>query len=671
MKNLLAIIIMLTGVTTSAVFAQNKKAPAKAPAKSAAVPVKPVAKPNPWVFTYGSDTVLRDEFERLLSKNRKEKEAPSKDEITEYLELYQNFKMKVKEARLMQLDTFTSFKTELAGYRKQLANPYLTDKKVTEGLIKEAYERLKEEINASHILINCPENAAPKDTLAAYNKLVDLRKRILKGESFDSLAAKNSEDPSAKSNNGNLGWFTAFYMIYPFENFAYNTPKGQVSMPFRTRFGYHIIKVIDRRPARGEVKVAHIMLKGGTGDSKENIAENKTRIDSIYSALQNGASFEDVVKSVSVDMSSNQNKGVMNFFGSFSNYPDKFKEISFSTPRGELSTPFQTEYGWHIIKVLEKKGTPELKEMEEGIKSKITRDSRSESSRAVVSQRIKRETKYTENSANFKEFSRYLDSTFLNGTWEPNYSLIIEKPIVSFNDKIFTTHDFARFLRTAQEPRKNDESIEMTATNLFKRFTDEKALEYEEGILETKYDDFRNLMQEYNDGIMLFDLTEKKVWNRAHTDTAGLEKYHAANSGKYMWKERVAVYTVTCLDEKTKQAALKLARAGKSNEEIGAKLNKKIKGAVTFDLNKFEKGANSAMDKLWDKRGVEDISNQNNTYKFYIVSGIVGPEPKSVKEARGPLTSDYQSYLEKEWIKELRAKYPVSVNTPVLDQLFK
>jgi peptidyl-prolyl cis-trans isomerase SurA len=670
MKKLFAIVVLISSVVTSTVFAQTKKAPTK-PAPKVAAPAKPAVKPNPWVFTYGADTVYRDEFERLLSKNRKEKEAPSKDEILEYLELYQNFKMKVKEARLMQLDTFTSFKTELAGYRKQLANPYLTDKKVTESLITEAYNRLKEEINASHILINCAENASPKDTLAAYNKLLDLRKRIIKGESFDSVAAKNSEDPSAKSNNGNLGWFTVFYMIYPFENFAYNTPKGQVSMPFRTKFGYHIIKVNDRRPARGEVKVAHIMLKGGSGDSKESMDENKVKIDSIYNALQKGASFEDIVKEVSVDMSSNQNKGVINFFGSFSSYPDKFKDVSFSTPRGEISKPFQTEYGWHIIKVLEKKETPELKEVEESIKSKITRDSRSESSRAVVSQRIKRETKYTEHTANLKEFIGYLDSTFMSGTWEPNYSLIKEKPIVSFNDKIFTTHDFARFVRSAQEPRKNDESAEMAANNLYKKFTDEKALEYEEGILESKYDDFRNLMQEYHDGIMLFDLTEKKVWNRAHTDTAGLEKFHAANSSKYMWKDRLAVVTVTCLNDKVKQEAIKMARAGKSNDEISAKLNKKVKGSVTFELNKFEKGANANMDKLWDKKGVEDIANQNNTFRFYIVQGVVGPEPKTVKEARGPLTSDYQNYLEKEWIKELRAKYPVTVNTPVLDQLFK
>lgn len=672
MKRILACALLMqislgvaTAQTNKTQSAKNNKTAAPAPAPAAP------AKPNLWIFTFGKDTVYQQEFERLLSKNRKEKDVPTQEEIREYLELYQNFKMKVTEARLLQLDTFTSFQNELAGYRKQLANPYLTDKKVSDALLKEAYERTLVEVNASHILINCAENASPKDTLEAYNKIMDLRKRIMKGESFDSVAAKHSEDPSATRNYGNLGWFTAFYMIYPFENMAYNTPKGQVSMPFRTRFGYHIVKNIDKRPARGEVQVAHIMIQTPPNAPDDLIAEKKEEAQKLYTRLSvAGESFEKIARESSDDMGSKNNGGVMNFFNSLSNYPDAFKDAAFNTPKGEITQPFRTDYGWHIIKVLDKKPIAEMKEMEETLKNKIMRDSRSESNRLAVSQRIKRETQYKEFPAVVKAFAATLDTSFLSGNWEPDYDKLDTRTVVSFNNRNFDVKDFANYIRVNQEPRSG-ESIEMVVNSLFKKYTNEKALEYEEGILEEKYEDFRFLMQEYRDGIMLFDLTDKMVWTKAVTDTAGLERFHQANKNKYMWKERLHVYTVTCIDAKAKANAMKMARAGKSNDEIAAKLNKKIKGSVAFESSKFEKGANQAMDKLWNTKGVVDLPNENNNFRFQIVAGVVAPEPKTLKEARGMATSDYQTYLEKEWIEELKRKYPVKVNEPALDQLFK
>ena len=633
------------------------------------VAVKSVSKPNPWIFTYGKDTVYRNEFERLLSKNRKDKTNPTEQEVVEYLDLYENFKMKVKEATLLKLDTSSSYKTELAGYRKQLANPYLTDKKVTESLINEAYKRMLEEIKASHILINCIENAAPKDTLEAYNKVMELRKRIIKGEPFDSVAFKNSEDPSARRNYGNLGWFTSFYMIYPFETQAYNTPKGQISMPFRTRFGYHIVKVTDKRAARGEARVGHIMIQTGPSATPETINDAKQKIDSVYNKLVKGESFADLAKQYSQDQQSAQNGGLITV-GSLSNYPDIFKDIVFGTTMGEFSKPFKTDYGWHIVKIIDNKGIPEQKEVEDMIKSKISRDSRAESSKWVVAQRIKKENKYTEYPENIKALVSLIDTSFLTGTWTPDESKFTDKPIISIGDKKYSMIDFTNYLRVMQEVRKGS-SIAMAVNSLVKKYGDEKALEYEESMLDGKYEDFKNLMQEYHDGILLFDLTDKKVWTKAVNDTTGIEKFHQENPTKYMWKDRVSVTTVTCMDDKVKKEAMKMMTAGKSQEEVKAKLGKKITGAVAFNDSKHEKGENAQFDKLWDKKGVVDIADENGNHKFYFVYGIVNPEPKSTKEARGAITSDYQTYLEKEWIKELRAKYPVTINEQGLKQLFK
>ncbi len=665
------ILFLVVSVLSLNANAQTKKPVKKTTLQtSSEVVTASVSKANPWVFSFGKDTVYKTEFERLLSKNKNTKETPDEKSVREYLDLYENFKMKVSEAKLKKLDTASTFINELSGYRSQLAKPYLTDKKVTENLIKEAYERMKWEINASHILINCAENANPKDSLAAYTKIMDLRKRYLKGERFDSLALKYSEDPSAIKNLGLLGWFTSFHMIYPFENQAYNTPKGEISMPFRTRFGYHLLKVNDKRAARGEVQVVHIMQRTGPNASEETMNDAKSKIDSAYDQLMKGIAIETVVEHFSQDDGSKANKGVVNWFGSFSNFPDDFKDMCFSLNKGEISKPFKTQYGYHIIKLVDKKPLQEQKELEESIKTKISRDSRAESSKLVVAQRIKKENNYKEYPANIKEFISTLDSSFTKGSWSYDESTLTDKPVMSFNNKSYTVKNLAKFVQVNQESQPNG-SIPVIMNGLMKKFSDEKALEYEESMLEIKYEDFRNLMQEYHDGILLFDLTDKMVWSKAVTDTAGLEKFHEANKSKYLWKDRLKVYTYSCLNEKAKAEAMKMASAGKSIDEIKTKLNKKIVGTIVVSDQKTEKGESPAIDKLWDKKGVIDVPNENGAFKFQFVEGVVAPEPKTLKEARGIATSDYQNYLEKEWIKSLHDKYPVIVNEETVKSLFK
>jgi peptidyl-prolyl cis-trans isomerase SurA len=666
-----AVTLSVLTLVTSFTFAQK-------PVKKQGTPVKAnvqtatVKKTDPIVFTYGTDTVYKSEFERLLSKNRNQKETPTEESVREYLELYQNFKMKVKEAKLMHLDTLSNFRTELAGYRKQLANPYLTDKKATEGLVKEAYEHMLKEVNASHILITCTENAKPADTLAAYNKALELRKRNLKGENFDSLAANNSDDPSAVTNYGNLGWFAAFDMIYPFEKMAYSTPKGQVSMPFRTRFGYHILKVNNIRDARGEVKVQHIMRNTGANATPETIAEQKLIIDSVAQALKLGsATFDELVAKYSTDEGSKPNKGVMNWISSSSRFPEEFKEIAFGLGKDEVSKVFTTSYGFHIIKLIEIKPVAPFKELEESLKTKVARDSRAESSKASVSARIKRENNFKENAANFKAFVNACDSTIFMDGYVIDEKKFGKHVLFSLGKNNYTANDFANYILRTHDHFEPGQSVYMMVNNIYKRYVDEEALAYEESQLETKYEDFRNLMQEYHDGILLFDLTDKKVWNKAVIDTVGLEKFHEANKTKYMWKERVRILTYSCLDEKTKKAAMKMAAEGKSSDEIKAKLSKKMTGAVVVTEQKAERGESTNTDKLYDKKGVVDIANENNQYKFNYVVGIVAPEPKTLREAKGLVTSDYQNYLEKEWIKELKAKYPVTVNEETVKSLFK
>ncbi|MDB5262459.1 MAG: peptidylprolyl isomerase, partial [Adhaeribacter sp.] len=320
---------------------------------------QPQASKDPVLETIGGKPVYTAEFEYVYHKNNGNAEnANTRASIQEYLDLYTNFKLKVMDAESRGLDTTTAFRQELEGYKQQLAQPYLTEKSVTEKLIREAYDRMQKEVNASHILINVAPDAEPKDTLAAYNKVLELRKRLVAGEDFAQLAHAFSEDPSAKENYGKLGYFTALQMVYPFEDAAYKTLPGQLSQPIRTRFGYHIIKVNDVRSAQGEIKVSHIMVRATPGLPKADSVAAKKKIDEIYTRVARKQNWDQLVAQFSEDVSSAENGGELPWFGT-GRMIGNFEEAAFKLAKpGDITRPVQTPYGWHIIKLIERRSLP-------------------------------------------------------------------------------------------------------------------------------------------------------------------------------------------------------------------------------------------------------------------------------------------------------------------------
>jgi peptidyl-prolyl cis-trans isomerase SurA len=407
----------------------------------------------PHIFTYGSDTVFRSEFERVYSKNNDVKtKKPTDKEIAEYLDLYVKFKLKVKEAYARQMDTNEAFIKELAGYRKQLAQPYLVDNEVTDQLIQEAYNRMLEEVNVSHILVLCAKDDLPKDTLKAYNKIAGIRKAIVdKTITFDTSAKYNSEDPSAKVNYGSLGYFSAFQMIYPFESMAYNTPVGQVSKIFRTVYGYHILLVKDRRKSPGEIKVSHIMTKF---NNESEVAAAKEKIDAIYKKLQSGEKFDEMVKQFSEDYNTKAANGEMAWFKSNSQLPLNFKETAFALNIGEFSQPVKTDFGWHIIKKLEQKEVAPLSEQKETLKYKVSRDERSQISSKVVLERLKKENKFVPIEKELSKFTATVDTSLINGSWIPGEKSKANTVLFTIAGQKFTYADFSTFITDFQTPKK-------------------------------------------------------------------------------------------------------------------------------------------------------------------------------------------------------------------------
>lgn len=622
---------------------------------------------DPVLLTVGNSEVTKSEFESVYRKNNKNDES-----LDKYLELYINFKLKVKEAEELGMDTVASFREELKGYRKQLAQPYLTDKDLNEKLLREAYDRTKQDVRASHILVKVGENALPKDTLEAYNKVMKIRQRILKGEDFNKVAREKgiSDDPSAKDNGGDLGYFTALQMVYPFETAAYNTPVGEVSTPVRTRYGYHIIKVHDKRAAQGEVQVAHIMVKTSAEMSAADSVNAKNKIEELYAKLQKGEDFAELAKTYSDDKPSAKKGGELPWFGT-NRMPIEFEQASFALAKnGEISKPVKTKYGWHLIKRLDKKEVPSFDQMKNELKQKVSKDSRTQQGRQSLIARLKKEYTFTETrkKAAFPALEAYygiIDSSFFDGKWTDAKASKLNATMFTLAGKAYTQAEFTQFLLKNQSRRAKSDVREVVNT-MYNNWVDETIIAYEESKLEQKYPEFKALMQEYRDGILLFELTDKKVWSKAVKDTAGLKAFYEKNKENYKWDERADVTIYTAANEEIAKNVRKMLKKGKNEKEIMEAVNKSSQLNLQTESRLFNKGENAIVDANWNPGTSADKKLENGKISFVVVHKLLKPEPKTLAEAKGLVTADYQAHLEKEWLEELRKKYAVKVNREVL-----
>lgn len=622
------------------------------------------------ILTIAGENISKGEFERVFKKNNTKETSADKKSVNDYLNLYINYKLKVKEAMEVGMDTAKSFVDELAGYRKQLAQPYLVDKEVTDNLLKEAYNRLKTDVRCSHILVKLAPDALPKDTMEAYNKAVKIRLEILKGADFATVAKQKSDDPSAKDNGGDLGYFTAMQMVYPFETAAYNTKAGELSLPVRTRFGYHIIKVVETRAAQGEVKVAHIMVKAATGMKAEDSVVAVQKINEIYDKLKAGGNFEDLAKQFSDDQGSAKNGGALPQFGTGRMVPE-FEKAAFELKAiNDYSKPIKTSYGWHIIKLLEKKPLGTYEELQADLKSKVGKDSRSELSKASMITRVKQKYSFKEMPKAKDEFMKIVDSSIVQGKWTADKADKLKNNMFTIGDKSFSQRDFSKYIEDHQS-RKTSSSPQAAANMNYTDWVNESCIAYEENHLDSLYPEFRNLMQEYRDGILLFELTDQKVWSKAVKDTAGLKEYYEKNKNNYKWNDRLEATIYTCANADVAKDVRKQMKKIEDTDTLLSRINQSSKLNLQVKSAKFLKGDNEIIDSIQWVAGITKDIKKNNQVVFVDVKKLLPSQPKTLEEAKGMVTADYQSYLEKEWIESLRKKYPVKIHQEVVDTVTK
>jgi len=636
------------------------------------------------MMTIGDTKITAGEFMEIYEKNNVNGDVLDKKTVDEYLDLFTNFKLKVIEAENQRLDTMPKFVKELNGYRKQLAKPYFANDDATEHLVAEAYERMKWDINASHILVKCDEHAVPADTLKAYNKAMKIRERIIKGEDFNDVAVEVSDDPSArdqieipgkqrayKGNRGNLGYFTAFDMVYPFESGAYNTKEGEISMPVRSNFGYHIIKVNSKTPAFGTIKAAHIFLSVDENDPAKTDSLVNEKINNIYKEIdEDGNNWHVVVKKYTEDKGSIINNGMLTPFRVSQIVPEFIAALK-GLKENEIAEPIKTSYGYHIVRFISSSGINEFDKEKENIKKRVEKDMRANVSDEVVLKRLMKENKFKEYVKVKDAFIATIDSTLSNGTYMVSPAVDVNKVLFKLNKDNFIIQDFINFIvkNQKQEPFLTPEAY---AYSLYDKYVKETVFAYEDSRLETKYPEFKVLVKEYHDGILLFNLMEKEVWNKASQDSAGLNNYYEEHKAEYMWGERVKTMVITTTKPELLDTLNYLIDKKLTADSIRAitKADKKFQG-VSVKTTYFQRGDNEDIDAVewYPYTTIEVTSTVDKTIYIYRMLEIRDPEPKTFKEVRGIVTSAYQAEVEKDWMDELRMKYPTVVNNDVLEKV--
>ena len=629
------------------------------------------------LFTVGEKAVSVDEFLYVYGKNKDIGNQIDPKTPEEYLGLYIAFKRKVAEAEALGRDTLAAFLTEYNTYYRQLLKPYLTDKSVDDEIVREAYDRMSTDIRAAHIMLDLPENALPEDTAKVYKQILAIRDRLNRGESFETIARQQSSDSYSAVNGGDLGYFTVFSMVYPFENACYNAEIGKVVGPVRTQYGYHLIKVLNKRPARYRMTAAHILLLD-TEDRPNPEAAKK--IQDLYKSLQAGEDFNALARKHSQDQSSLQRGGQLPAFGLNQMLPE-FEDAAFGLAAdGDFSEPFQTKLGWHIVKRVSREDVPAFERMQGELAGKIRRDERSNASMQAFLASLSERYQVTIDESAVNQVLKALE--------KGKSTAKLTKPVVTYESmkvglggtKTISQTEFAaraidaeaRRLTSLNEPSENVKKVDPAqAYGVLQPMIHAALMAEAEYRLPFENATFRFLAQEYREGILVFDLTREKVWDAASQDSAQLAIFFAAFQDQYQWNNRYTGTVFTTSNEKVAKKAADQLRRGVPAEKVARVLNAKDPLALAAqDYTALESGNNTLNNKqklLVDMTGDsgEKVSGPlafEDGFAVVVVTETLPAGPKALSECRGQVITDLQKALEAQWLDYLGGTYPLNLD---------
>lgn len=622
------------------------------------------------LMTVNSQPVYVSEFTKVYNKNLDLVQDESQKDIDTYLGLFKDYKLKVAEAYAQKLDKNPSYTREFSEYQDQLSRNYILENTAKEELAREAYERSKEEIKAAHILIKVGFDDTSQDTLVAYNKIKEIRQKALNGEDFSALAKKNSEEPNADKTGGSLEYFTVFNLVYPFETEAYNTKVGQISKIVRTSYGYHIIKVLDRRDRAPFIKVSHIMIgtKGG-----ERTFDPEERVNEIYKKLQQGESFESLAKQFSDDKSSAKNGGALNKFSKGDLRSPEFENAAYSIKKvGEYTRPIKTDFGWHIIRLDQNFGTPSFEDEKDELEKRVSEGDRSKVVTNAINEQIKNKYGFKKTSDVLPFFENLLSDEVLIRKWVLDSSFTgKEKIIFTIGKKNVTYLDFANFISSRQKTTRPYKNKAALVKDLYDEFETDELKNYFKEQLEFENEDYAAILNEYRNGLLIFDVMNKNIWDKAKNDTIALEKFYELHKSEYNWKARSKSEIVSANSKDLAKQVQALMNAGKSKDEIRDALNTDGKINVIVSGGSYEMGDKELPNNFVATVGVSEVYTVEDSFVVVHTTEVIAPSSKTFDEVKGKVISDYQNTLEQEWMQSLRNKYTINVNQKELKKVKK
>nr|WP_295921334.1 peptidylprolyl isomerase [uncultured Dyadobacter sp.] len=593
--------------------------------KTSAPPVQTVAETQP-LIEIGNEQFSIDEYQDSYNKNKFASDSAKPLTPEEYLPLYTDQKVKVLQAKAEGKDTTLDYREEISSYRDQLAKNHLVDKAFVEKLTTEAYNRLKYEVRASHILVGVSEDASPADTLEAYRAAISLRGRLEEGADFGDMAVRFSKDPTAKTTSGDLGYFTAFQTLYPIESSAYTLAVGKISQPVRTKTGYHLIKVNERRPNRGMVRVAHIMIKVDTAAIAAQKESAKTRIEEAYTRLQNGDEWNLVAANYSDDSESRKNGGLLPIFGTGQMVPE-IEEAAFGLTRANsYSKPVLTMYGWHIIRLVEKKPLETFANMAPTLRKKVVNDSRAKVIEQANAKRLREKYPVQEAADQWNLIAPLGDSTLRTGKWDYQRAVTADwANIILFRigEKPYDALSFLNYVKRRQQPKPKDTSPSVLFRHYYDDYVTESLAAYEREHLEESSPEFRSLMNEIREGVLLSQIMEEQVWQRSLSDSTGQRNFYERSKGRYNFPERAMATIVAAKDTQL------LNSVRKTLATSPYKLERRSQ-EILFPANSAEIG-NPQLDVLND---LYIIMEKNADYIVEIAGYRAGDEPETTSATR-------------------------------------
>lgn len=625
-----------------------------------------LAATDPVLMTINGKDVKLSEFEYLYHKNNQQQ--VEKESLDQYVDRFITYKQKVADAEAARIDTLPSFIKEFDGYKRDIVNQShaLEDTTVRDRLVAEAYERMGRNVDIDHFMYTLGRTASEQKKNKAF--VDSIRQCVLNGEDWETVVEKYSTDQSKTRNKGHYGFITAGVFPYDFEYVAFNTPVGEISQPIRTAYGYHLIRVNAERQDEGKVNAQHILKLFPRNANDSAKMATKARIDSVYAMVTApGADFSEIAKVQSEDPGSAKRGGELGWFGRGRMVP-QFEKVAFELPDGAISEPFETAYGYHIIKKLGTRKTTPLEEVRGDILNAMSRDERAKMPQQAIIDRMKVKYNFTENANLDNYLTRELER---NGGYDSTFVADVvktsEEPIFTFADKTYVLKDLSKRLNSKMRILDVEDAKEYIKSAIPEFGNKEVMAHYTNNLIDDNVD-YRNLLNEYRDGMLLFEISDRRVWKAASADTLGLKQYFEANRDKYTWSSPHFKGIILSAKNDSVMQAVKADIATMSPDTLTMGLHKKYGRDIKMERMNFPQGENELVDYLYFN-GPEP-TNENYPLAMTLEGGLIDA-PQDVADVRGQVTSDYQDVLEKRWVQELKAKYPAKVNKKILKKVKK